>query len=189
MPSRQDAETDAIETAYADEFGLVAPDVYACANEIRARARGYAARVLSDNDAARADTLLLKAAAQVTRHLGGDPGGVTHLRGYLFRTFRRVLLAELEKDDNRRRFESRSAADAELRGQAENVERRILLGEIVKAMDPWTREVFEWLTLDYSFEEIARHLGAKPKAVRNRFYRRLERLRAALEGRRAAGGG
>jgi DNA-directed RNA polymerase specialized sigma24 family protein len=189
MPSRSSTEWDSIEGSYADEFGLVAPDVYACANEIRPQARNHAARVLLDNDAARADTLLLKAAAQVTRAHSAEPGRIDDLRGYLFQTFRRILLAELEKDKNRRRFESRSQPDAELRGQAENVERRILLNELVGVMDPWTRDVFEWLALDYSFEEIGRHLGANPKAVKNRFYRHVERLRVTLESRRGAGGG
>jgi DNA-directed RNA polymerase specialized sigma24 family protein len=185
MPSRPATEWDSIESHYADEFGVVAPDVYRCANDIRARARSYAARVLMNNDAARADTLLLKAAAQVTRYVDTDASRIDDLGSYLFQTFKRILFAELEKDNNRRRFESRTQPDTELRGQAENVERRILLNEIVGAMDSWTRDVFEWLTLDYSFEEIGRHLGMNPKAVRTRFYRHVERLRVSLEERRS----
>jgi len=180
MPSRSLLPQISIESAYTDEFGLVTPDVYACANVIRPQARAYAARLLMYNDAARADTLLLRAASQVTRVYEENPGQIEDLHSYLFQSFKRVLLAELKKDNNRRRFEAEASSAAELRGQADNVERRILLNELVEAMDPWTREVFEWLTLDYSFEEIGRFLGAKPKAVRTRFYRRIERLRARI---------
>ena len=165
-----------LEIGYTDEFGTVAPDVYEAAGRVWRRAQDYAARVLHDSDDARARTLLLRAASQVTMARDEREHHVNKLDGYLLQTFKRVVLAELEKDDNRRRFESDAGFQAEWHAQASNVERRILLNEIVGLMDEWTRSVFEWLTLDYSFDEIARHLGMSPKVLRNKYNRHVTSL-------------
>lgn len=183
MTQRAMPEWGAVEDRYADEFGLIAPDVYAASCRLWPQARKRAQRMLNDNDTARAQTLLLKAAAQVTRAREGRCDQILELDAYLFQAFKRVLLSEASKDDNRRRFEQHAQLQAELRGQAENVERRILLNEIIGLMDEWTRNVFEWLSLNYSFEEIGQHLGADPKVVRNRFHRQLARISRRLNAR------
>ncbi len=171
-----------LEVGYTDEFGPIAPDLYAAAGRIRRQAQDYAARVLPDSDEAQVSTLLLKAAAQVTRARDEKALHINELDGYLFQTFKRVILATLEKDNNRRRLETEAHLDAEWHAQATNVERRILLNELVAAMDEWTRGVFEWLTLDYSFEEIARHLGMNAKVVRNKYNRHLAMLLKRIAG-------
>jgi DNA-directed RNA polymerase specialized sigma24 family protein len=165
-----------LEISYTDEFGTVAPDVYEAAGRVWRRARDFAQRVLRDADDARARTLLLKAASQVTRARDEKGNQVDELEAYVLQTFRRVVLAESEKDDNRRRFESEAGFEAGWHAQASNVERRILLAEVVDIMDDWTRSVFQWLTLDYSFDEIARHLGMNTKVLRNRYNRHLKAL-------------
>ncbi len=167
---------------YIDEFGPVAPDLYASAGRIWLQSHDYAARLLPGSDTARIRTLLLKAAAQVTRARDERSQQINELDGYLFKTFKRLILAEREKDNNRLRFETEAHLEAEWRAQATNVERRILLDELVAAMDQWTRGVFEWLTLDYSFDDIARHLGMNAKVVRNRYHRHLVTLMKHIEG-------
>ncbi len=169
-------EWGTLKVEYTDEFGPVAPDLYAAAGSIWRPAQEYAARVLQNSDQARTRTLLLKAAAQVTRVRDEKLQQINEPEGYLFQTFKRIILAELEKDNNRLRFETEAHLEAEWHAQATNVERRILLSELVAAMDEWTRNVFEWLTLDYSFEEIGRHLGVNAKVVRNRYNRHLAML-------------
>lgn len=181
MAQGKSLEWGALEDRYADEFGFIAPDVYAASQRVWPQARERANRTLAENDAARAQTLLLKAAAQVTRARDERHARLRDLDAYLFKTFKRVLFAEAEKDDNRRRFERQAQLETELRGQAENVERRILLSEIVGLMDEWTRSVFEWLTLGYTFEEIGRRLDTDPKVVRNRFRRHLSRIARRIE--------
>jgi DNA-directed RNA polymerase specialized sigma24 family protein len=172
-----------LETGYTDEFGTIAPDVYAAAGRLQRRAQDYAARLLRDVDEARARTMLLKAAAQVTRARDERAHQINELDAYLLQTFKRIVGDELQKDDNRRRFEVEAVYEADWYGQASNVERRILLAEIVGLMDEWTRSVFEWLTLDYSFGEIARHLRMNTKAVRNKYNRRLKALVEQVAGR------
>lgn len=173
-----------LEIGYTDEFGAVAPDVYEAAGRVLRRAREYAARLFGEADDARAHTLLLKAAAQVTRARDERAHHVNELEGYLFQTYKRLALAELEKENNRRRLETEAGARSEWHAQASNVERRILLAEIVELMDGWTRSVFEWLTLDYTFEEIARHLGMNPKVLRNKYNRHLNALIKQVVGER-----
>ncbi len=173
-----------LEIGYTDEFGKVAPDVYEAAGRVWRRARDFAQRVLQDADDARARTLLLKAASRVTRARDERGLHVNELDGYLLQAFRRVVLAESEKDDTRRRLESEAGLNTEWRSQASNVERRILLEEIVGLMDGWTRTVFEWLTLDYSFEEIARHLGMDTRVLRNKYNRHVSTLIKLVGGRR-----
>lgn len=169
-----------LETGYTDEFGAIAPDVYAAAGRLLRQAQDYATRVLRDSDEARARNMLLRAAAQVTRARDERAIRVNELDAYLLQTLRRVVLTELEKDNNRRRFEAEAYVEADWRVQAKTVERRLLLDELVNAMDAWTRSVFEWLALDYSFDEIARHLGVSVKVLRNRYNRRLTALRKQI---------
>jgi hypothetical protein len=52
-------------------------------------------------------------------------------------------------------------------------------------MDEWTRSVFEWLTLDYSFDEIAHHLGMDTKILRNKYNRHVKALVKQVTGGRA----
>lgn len=176
-----------LEVGYTDEFGAIAPDVYAAAGRVWQRARDYAARVLHDADDARARTLLLKAASQVTRARDERGHRINELDGYLLQAFRRVTLAESEKDNNRRRFESEGGIEVEWHAQASNVERRILLAEFVGLMDEWTRSVFEWLTLDYTFDEIARHLDMDTRILRNKYNRHVKALVMEVAGRRDGG--
>ena len=191
MPRRPHPTPDwgTLEIGYTDEFGAVAPDIYEAAGRVWRRARDYAARVLRDADDARARTMLLTAAAQVTRARDEKAREIVEPDGYLLQAFKRVVLAELEKDDNRRRFEADAGFQAEWHAQASNVERRILLDEIVSSMDEWTRSVFEWLTLDYTFDEIARHLRMNPKVLRNKYNRHLNALIKRVGGGRDGGRG
>jgi hypothetical protein len=190
MPRHPHATLDwgTLETAYTDEFGRVAPDVFAAAGRLWQQAQAYASHILPDNDPALIRTLLIKSAARVTRAREEQSQPITELDGYLFQTFKHVVLAALEKDNNRLRFETEAEINAELHGQIDNVERRILLNEIVAAMDEWTREVYEGLTLGYTFTEIGRQIGLSGKALSNKFRRRIESLmeqnkdRSSLDG-------
>jgi hypothetical protein len=118
-----------LEIGYRDEFGSIATDVYAAAGRVWGRARDYAARVLHDFDDARARTMPLRAAAQVTRARDEKSREISALDAYLFQTFRRVVLAELEKDDNRHRLESEACYVAEWDAQASNVAPDIARGD------------------------------------------------------------
>jgi hypothetical protein len=85
---------------------------------------------------------------------------------------------EKQNGHRQRDLDSHRAAlsETKLNAEAEDLERKILLQQIVGRMDSWMRETFELLTIGYSFEEIGRLRGENGHALRTRFNKRLKRL-------------
>jgi DNA-directed RNA polymerase specialized sigma24 family protein len=163
-------------TKFTDEFGEIDREVFDAAVALLPRVESYAQRTLGD--AAAGQRLLMKACASVTRRrqAGED---LANLTGYLYRTWQRLLLAELEKANGHRRLESALAAEAP-RHTTENLDRRILLQQVIQHMDDWTRRVFEYLALDYSYEQIAKEIGGNGHAIRMKYDRKLQALAQQL---------
>ena len=169
----------ALETGYEEEFGRVDPDVHQVARDLWPRAEHLATDLLHDSAAG---YRLLKRAVVAVSGLPPDKRGqIRDLAAYLFQTYKRLVLAELEKLNGHR--------DRELENQellrcpppdTSRIDQNILVAELVHEMDSWTREVFEHLVLGYSFQEIGRALGSNPHVVRNRFRLAVERLAATV---------
>lgn len=165
---------------FTDEFGTIDGEVYAAALTLWPRLAGLAA----STDPAATHRLLMKACAQVTRKRAGAPEAIVNLPAYLYRTWQRLVLDELEKENGHRRLEAQLAADvaathAPAQSTAE-LEQRILLQQIIKHMDAWTRRVFEYLTLGFSYDEIAAELGGNGHAIRVKYDRQLKALAQRL---------
>src|SRR5215813_3489183 len=169
-----------IATAYVDEWGAIAPEVHCAAMALRNQAENFARLTLHNEDAGH--TLLAKAAAIVTRALDEHPGTITNLPAYLFKTYKRQVLAELEKEKSRERILVEHGAETSQNGQNAYVEldHQILIHELRRLMDERTREVFDLLVLGHSFEEIGAMLGKSSRAVRNNYYDHLDRLKKEL---------
>jgi len=169
-----------IATAYVDEWGAIAPEVHRAAMALRNQAESFARLTLHNEDAGH--TLLAKAAAIVTRALDEHPGTITNLPAYLFKTYKRQVLAELEKEKSRERILVEHGAGTSQNGQNAYVEldHQILIHELRRLMDERTREVFDLLVLGHSFEEIGLILGKSSRAVRNNYYDHLDRLKKEL---------
>jgi len=173
-----------IATAYMDEWGIVAPEVYQAAIALRKRAESYAQVILHNGDAGY--TLLVKAAAIVTRALEDHPGRITNLQAYLFQTYRRQVLAELEKEKSHERILVEHADEIALGGHGDSAEpsakldQHILVQELRKLMNQRTRLVFDLLALGHTFEEIGLMLGKSGHAVRNHYYNQVARLKEEL---------
>lgn len=172
-----------IEDGYEDEFGRVDPDVYEAAGELwRRRGESFAVSTLRDESAGQ--RLMLKAAALVTRRRAAPGAEVENLRAYLYQTYKHLVLAELEKESGHRRRESEAFGDgAAPTPEADppvDIERHILVQQLMRRMDGWTREVFELLTLGYSFEMIARLKNKKSNVIRSKFNKQLKRLMADI---------
>lgn len=169
-----------IEQGYWDAEGFIELDVYNAAAELWKKSAKKVARAMF-NDEAIGHHLMLKAAAIVTRVRSERENHIRHLPHYLFTTFKHLLCEESGKQKNALAL----APDCEKWGDillfftkgsaAEDVERMILVDELVERMDAWTREVFELLVLGHDFGEIAEMLG-EGAVVRNKFYRGLKRL-------------
>lgn len=170
-----------LETAYTDEFGEIDPKVYSTAGRLWAQAETYALYAIGD--APSGLRLMLKAAAIVTRRLSLPDVRIANLPAYLFQTYKHLVLAELEKQSGHRKREAERRIELEaLSGSlAENVDRKILIQQIMRRMDSRMREVFELLILGHSFEEIGKLRGENAHALRTRFHKRLKRLTKELQ--------
>jgi DNA-directed RNA polymerase specialized sigma24 family protein len=63
---------------------------------------------------------------------------------------------------------------------SQQAERADLLDRFPKALSAWARRVHEWRALAWTWEEIARELGAEEPAVRIRFARETQRVARQL---------
>lgn len=175
----------ALETGYEEEFGPVDPEVHRVARDLWPQAERLAVDLL--HDPVTGYQLLKRAVAAVSGLPPDRRERVRDLPAYLFQTYKRLVLAELEKLNGHRQRDVEAAEFlAPSTSDADRIDRDILIAELVREMDPWTREVFETLTLGYSFEEIGRALGSNPHVVRNRFRLAVRKLAAAV--RRTATG-
>lgn len=161
---------------YSDEYGRIEPEIYNAATAVWPEAETFAVATLRDGAAGR--TLLMKAAANVSRLHNSRPHDITNLRAYLFKSFKYLVLAELKKRrlhedlNTRAHLEAVSSAEA----SAEELHRKILVEQLMLAMDPWTREVFELRVLGYDFDEIGRGRRMLGASVRNRFNKSIKEL-------------
>lgn len=171
-----------LESAYTDELGPIDPEVYQAAGAIWTRWGGrFALRTLKDEPAGL--QLMLKAVANVSRRAAQGAPLITNLNSYLSLTYKRLVLAKLEEDSGHRQRERAVADELPLTDSiVADVERKILVQQIIRRMDRWMREVFELLTLGYTFEEIGQSLGMASNVVRSKYQKNLMRLKKQLEG-------
>ncbi len=166
-----------IATAYLDEWGAVEPEVHQAAVSLREQAESYARATLRNEDTGR--TLLAKAAAIVTRALADRHEHITNLQAYLFQTYKRLVLAELEKESARERILAKRAGESSQNGRnvSAELDQYILIEQLRMRMNQRTRIVFDLLTLGHTFEEIGSMLGKSSRAVRNNYYEQVARLK------------
>ena len=169
-----------IATAYQDEWGAVAPEVYQAAESLREQPESYARMVLGAEAEGR--TLLAKAAATVTRALEDRHEQIANLEAYLFQTYKRMVLAEAEKERARARILSERAGDASRNGHDASAEldQYILIEQLRRRMNQRTRIVFDLLALGHTFEEIGSMLGKSGGAIRNNYYEQVARLKQEI---------
>ena len=165
-----------IEQTYTDEFGEIDPETLAAAGQIWLKASSRALSVLSDEQACH--TLLMKACADVTRKRAEDSAAIENLSAYLFQTWRRLLLHELEKKNGHRRREEEMA---ELRppapdSDADALDRKIRIQQILNRADELTRRILEYRKIGFTFPEIGEKLGQNPDVLRATFHKQIKKL-------------
>lgn len=167
-----------IDNGYLDPEGWIDLDVYDAARSLWERiARSVAVKTLSDETTGY--RLMCKAAAIVTR-VRAERQNIRHLKAYMLVTFKRLVCDEAVRQKKALEPDSESWQTvvwlATHHSAAHDLERKILIGEIVKRMDDQTHMVFQLLVLGHSFEEIAQHTGRECGYVRSRFHKRLKRI-------------
>jgi hypothetical protein len=172
-----------ITDGYNDEFGWVDPDIYGTAGELwNEWGKSFALSTIHDEMAGQ--RLMLKAASLVTRRRAAPDAKIENVLAYLHRTYQHLVLAELEKESGHRRSESDTFNDNLLtltKGSVpDDLERRILIQQLMRRMDEWTRETFQLLVLGYSFEMIAQLTNKKSNVLRSKFSKQVKQLIAEI---------
>jgi DNA-directed RNA polymerase specialized sigma24 family protein len=169
-----------IATAYQDEWGAIAPEVYQAVVSLREQAESYSRSTLGAEDAGR--TLMAKAAATVTRVLEDRQEQITNLPAYLFQTYKRLVQAELEKERTREKILAERAGEVSRNGNnvSDELDQYILIEQLRARMNQRTRQVFDLLALGHTFEEIGSMMGKTSRAVRNNYYEQIARLKEEL---------
>lgn len=170
-----------IDNAYDDEFGRVDPEVYFAAKTIWPHAEHLAVKLLQDSH--RGLELMLEAVARVSRFRAQNNGRVTNLNSYLYRSFKNLLLADLEQENNRRKILRNRQREDEIRfdhNEEERINRKILINELRLRMDDWTRDVFDLLRLGYKYEELVPDYGTAANVIRSKFSKKTTALAATI---------
>ena len=163
-----------------DRLGrIVEPSVLSVAQEIASQAVSHGERLLGDP--ALALTLFEEAAATVSKTAGeklasGKPS-IRDMRSYLFRVYlRRIGIekkASVSVDQATAEQWERHAQQTDQR----NIERHILLKEVLESCDTLTREIIYLRLEGCSWKEIEKRSGIPLNAASLRFSKALRRLR------------
>jgi RNA polymerase sigma factor (sigma-70 family) len=160
------------------------------------RVLGIARRELADKAGAeerKALTLeawedtLLSVAETLKRHRGKNT--IKDLEGFLVGTFQHRLSRAIVKEkvlaqtieflpSTEELAELNNARDEDW---ARDLENDLLIKELLRRMDGWTRTVWMELRYGYSWKKIAKHLGMTVQQVKMRFRYNIEKLRRQIE--------
>ena len=164
---------------YADEYGPIEAQVYKEAQALWPQAEQFAIRTVGDPQIG--INLMYHAAAIVTRIFASEPSKIQSLPGYLFITYKRLVLTELKKENSHRLIEEGLSATMPPETSAQSVEQKILIEQIRRRMEPKMCKVFELLVLGYSFEEIAPEVGMRANALRSYHSKQIQKIIKAVQ--------
>jgi hypothetical protein len=166
---------------YLDEFGHIDPDIYQLAGELWPAAEKFPRMTLHDAPAGL--RLMLKSASLVTRARSSERTNIQNLPSYLYRTFKRLVLEELEKENRHQRLAAEAASALSTREEtgAVTLGRKILIQQLIGRMDASTRQVFELLILGHTYDEIGLFIGKDGQAVRTKYSKRIRKLIKKIE--------
>jgi DNA-directed RNA polymerase specialized sigma24 family protein len=131
---------------------------------------------------------LLSVAETLKRHRGKER--IRDLEAFLVGTFQhrlsRVIVREKNLADTIEFFPS-SEELAELKYARDedwvtSLENQLLIKELLRRMDEWTRTVWMERRYGYSWKKIAKHLGMNEHQLKMRFRYNIEKLRREIEG-------
>jgi DNA-directed RNA polymerase specialized sigma24 family protein len=148
--------------------------VYFAAIAIWPQVHRFALKLIGDEVKAR--DLMLKTIARVSRRRqSGDQ--IANLERYVLLVYKRLVLAAARRDKRFESIELESHRNQSLYFKAlEEIERTILVDELIRRMEPAIAVIFERRILGYSFAEIAQEQKGSAPVLRNKFRRALLRL-------------
>jgi DNA-directed RNA polymerase specialized sigma24 family protein len=170
-----------LDSSYVDEFGPIDRAVYEIARKAWPVLVPSIRRTLRDLHAGQ--TVMMRAAALVSRKVNEDPQKITSVHGYLYRTFVRLLSEEVKKQGKHAELNRASLAqeDIDAARADEVIYERILIHQILERANPKTRKVFQLRMLGHNFEEIAAQLGLQSNHLRSLWSKEIRRLITIIE--------
>jgi len=131
---------------------------------------------------------LVSVAETLKRHRG--KGAIRDLEGYLFGTFKHRLNRELIKEEKLSEVIESVGSTSEMErldsvkdeDWEPNLEKDLLVQELLRRMDDWMRNVYMDLRFGFKWKDIAKRLGMTQQQVKMRFRRNFERLLREIEG-------
>ena len=180
----------------SDESGDATDPLGEASVKVWPRVLGIARRELADKaggEERKALTLeawedtLLSVAETLKRHRGKNT--IKDLEGFLVGTFQHRLSRAIVKEkvlaetieflpSTEELAELNNARDEDW---ARDLENDLLIKELLRRMDGWTRTVWMELRYGYSWKKIAKHLGMTVQQVKMRFRYNIEKLRRQIE--------
>jgi DNA-directed RNA polymerase specialized sigma24 family protein len=163
-----------------DRLGrTVEPPVLSVAQEIASQAVSHGEKLLGDP--ALALTLFEEAAATVSKTIGeklasGKPA-IRDMRSYLFRAYLRRIGIEKKASLSLDQATDEQWESHAQRTHQRDIERQILLKEVLESCDTLTREIFYLRLEGCSWREIEKRSGIRLNAASLRFSKALRRLR------------
>jgi len=131
---------------------------------------------------------LLSVAGTLKRHRGKET--IKDLEAFLVGTFQHRLSRAIVREKNLAEtieFLPSSEDLAELKHArdedwARSLENHVLIKELLRRMDEWTRTVWMERRYGYSWKKIAKHLGMNEHQLKMRFRYNIEKLRRQIDG-------
>jgi DNA-directed RNA polymerase specialized sigma24 family protein len=169
-----------IDDGYIDPEGYIDPAVYKAAGDLWYMAGGYAMVMLNDEAAGR--QIMLKAAASVTAIRASENKPIRNLKYYLYKAYKRLVWQERKRlkprdDEWLDTFVAMYGGDTSPEDDpAKLIEKGILVERAISLMDDWTREVYKYLVLGHSFEDIARAKGKESNIIRSKYHKKLKQI-------------
>jgi hypothetical protein len=160
---------------YKDEFGPIDPMVYLAAREIWRRAVRFGEFALHDRGLV--FNLMMKAAADVSR-LTLEGRRIQYLKGYLRKTFERLVVEEREK--TLPRSEPLTIAPEAVANIIDDLHRKILVRELFTNLSNYDRTLLWYWMTGLSDKETASRLGRTQRAVQKQRERLIARLKTAF---------
>ena len=169
-------------SAYHDEYGRIDPDVYAAAGKLWPTAQNKLRR--SQVDLEEGLILMFRAVAQVTQMIGKRSKEIENLGGYIWVTFSRLMVQEIETRTLHSELDAKYAARfAPTTSRSEDeIINIIQINEIRDRADEWLREVLEFYLLGHTFEEIADLMGGRANRIRSKFSKKMKKLAKQVRG-------
>jgi hypothetical protein len=123
---------------------------------------------------------MIKAVAITSRRRSEEPTKITELKSYLEKVFRRLVLAEMRKGSTTK-WEGEEIESSDQAQSEHEIERDILIREIMARADEWTKGIFEWRILGHSWQEIAPKYGMQANHLRSQWSKKMSTLRRRVE--------